>query len=155
VQGIGGRPFRTAQERAAEVRQMSNRQLNRRTATSTMRDRVTGREYTDTSGNTPESPRLTTEQIHPELRARMPNQSLEDWPIENCAEFKATNRALWDGAEFENLDGATINSRSGNAMHRCANCQYSTSGARVSTDNAPWLYPGVVVGGSTAEETQP
>jgi len=41
--------------------------------------------------------------VHPDLKARMSGETLEKWSQYNCAEFDAFNKALKDGAKWEDL----------------------------------------------------
>jgi hypothetical protein len=63
--------------------------------------------------------------IHPDLESSFPTASLAGHgrPPINCAECKALNDALLDGAKLENLHGYTFRPRTGNMMPRCSNCQ--------------------------------
>ncbi len=46
--------------------------------------------------------------IHPTLRRSMPKESLEKWPVNNCAEFSACNKALLKGTCLNALDVYTV-----------------------------------------------
>lgn len=104
-------------------------------AVSVVRDRRTGNVYTECSGY----PRPHPSEVHPAVARRYPRGgSLEGRPIENCAEFKAANQALHDGARMQDLeihsfsvnDDGTV----GDELPRCRNCRHTTRGARVPTD---------------------
>lgn len=98
---------------------------------STVIDKRTGKVYQEDSGY----PLPKTEEIHPTLRERMPKPSLEEAHVpENCAEFKAANKALKDGAKMEDLEMYTINRQKAGAP-RCANCMVTTKGAHAITDH--------------------
>ena len=58
------------------------------------------------------------------------------WEIENCAEFKACNEALWnrENSKMEELEIATVIVRNGKVKERCKNCLKTTNGATVFTD---------------------
>ncbi len=125
-QVISGRVAQQAAEaRAAELRQLSRRQQPR--ATSVAVDTKTGKVYHGDSG-------APDQIINPTLQQRMPNPSLERWPVDNCAEFQAANAALKDGARMENLVIHTVKVRDGLAFPRCQNCQVTTNGATVTSD---------------------
>jgi hypothetical protein len=100
------------------------------TATSAAVNTKTGRVYTGQSG----APRPQLSEIHPDLRSRMPAESLEQWKVENCAEFKAVNNALKDGASVEALELHTVRTKTLEAMPRCANCRLTTAGTNVTSD---------------------
>jgi hypothetical protein len=90
-------------------------------------DKRTGRPYLADSGEVPDS-------VHPLLKDRIPNPSLERWTPENCAEFNAVNKALNEGAKIEDLVVHTVQVRSGNPFPRCNNCRVTTAGAIVTSD---------------------
>lgn len=101
--------------------------------TSAAIDRKTGKIYQDDSGY----PMPTQEEIHPTLRDRIPNPSLVEKHVpENCAEFKAANKALNDGAKLEDIDIYTIN-RQKNPIPRCKNCEKTTDGVNAISDKQP------------------
>jgi hypothetical protein len=97
------------------------------TATSAAVDTVSGRVFYGVSGEVPRN-------VHPDLAARMPAESLERWCVTNCAEFNAVNRALHAGAEMESLEVHTVVTRTGRPMPRCDNCRVTTSGVNVTSD---------------------
>lgn len=126
-------PEAHAQRAAAQMRStMSKSQQNKHKMTSTAIDR--SKPDADPVIETSGAPRPTPEEVHPKLRPSYPKKSLEDWHIENCAEFKAVNRALHRGSRLEDLDVATVRTMTGKAVPRCANCMQTIQGARVSTD---------------------
>jgi hypothetical protein len=102
-------------------------------AVSVVYDKKTGKVFTDISGRTyPKS-----EEIHTELKRRMPLESLEyGRPVETCAEFKACNKALHSrhDAKMEDLIVATVLVSDGSPKERCENCKRTTEGANVLTD---------------------
>jgi uncharacterized Zn-binding protein involved in type VI secretion len=101
--------------------------------TSAAIDKKTGKVYQDDSGY----PLPAKEEIHPTLRDRMPNPSLVEKHVpENCAEFKAANKALNDGAKLEDIDIYTIN-RQKNPIPRCKNCEKTTDGVNAISDKQP------------------
>ena len=95
--------------------------------TSAVMDGKTRKMYSGNSGEKPDD-------IHPDLLAKMPEQSMEKWSVNNCAEFAACNKALNDGAEMKNLQIHTVDVKTGTPEPRCANCQVTTQGARASSD---------------------
>jgi uncharacterized Zn-binding protein involved in type VI secretion len=96
--------------------------------TSVVVDRKTGKTYQEDSGFP------HPEKIHPDIKQRMPNPSKEPrQEVENCAEFKAANKALKNGSKIEDLDIYTVN-RQLEPAHRCMNCLITTKGATVLTD---------------------
>jgi hypothetical protein len=71
--------------------------------------------------------------INKVLQNRMPNPSLEKWPVANCAEFNAVNNALNSGARIGNLNVGTVMVKTGQAFPMCRNCQVTIFGANVLT----------------------
>lgn len=72
--------------------------------------------------------------IHPDLAGRRPPTSLEPWPVANCAEFKAVNKALLGGSKLNSLEVHTIRTATGALMPRCANCRITTAGTTTTSD---------------------
>jgi len=103
-------------------------------AVSVVCDKKTGHIFTNTSGR----PHPQTEEIHIELKRRMPEDSLDKnkRPIEYCAEFKACNKALYSrhDAKMEDLIVATVLVSDASPKERCENCKRTTEGAIVLTD---------------------
>lgn len=126
---VAGRFFPSAQQLVETQRQTLLQQPGKKpTAVSVALDRLTGKSYPGTSG------RPYPETIAPELANKMPSESLEKWPVENCAEFKATNNALLDGAKPENLEVHTVVTKTGEAFPRCDNCKLTTDGILTTSD---------------------
>lgn len=71
------------------------------------------------------------------LESRKPQESLEPWRVENCAEYKAVNQALLDGARIQDLEVHTVRNSNGLAFPRCSNCKITTEGTTVTSDVAP------------------
>jgi len=103
-------------------------------AVSVVCDKKTGHIFTNTSGR----PHPQTEEIHIELKRRMPEESLDKnkRPVEYCAEFKACNKALHSrhDAKMEDLIVATVLVSDGSPKERCENCKRTTEGANVLTN---------------------
>ena len=74
--------------------------------------------------------------IHPELKNNMSPPSLHNWDIENCAEFKASNEALYarQNAKIADLEIATVRVSTGEPEPRCLNCRITLKDATVFTD---------------------
>ena len=51
------------------------------------------------------------------------NESMTNYPLENCGEFNAINNALNNGANIQNLRVYSIDRVSGNYKAPCINCQ--------------------------------
>jgi hypothetical protein len=81
--------------------------------------------------------RLEQTRARAKLATMNQSESLETWSAENCAEIRASNSALRDGAKMEDLDLYTFRLQPDGtleAMPRCQNCQITTQGANVPTD---------------------
>ncbi len=87
-------------------------------------DTRTGQVYFNNSGK----PWPT--EFDPVLQRQMPNPSLKEWQPQNCAEFKAVNDALRDGARLEDIQYAAARVSTGASMPACPNCQISLQGAK-------------------------
>jgi hypothetical protein len=103
---------------------------NRPTAYSVAVSTRTGNVYRGQSG----APIPKGDEIHPTLANRMPNSSLTNWPVANCAEFKACNLALFAGENLEDLAVYTVRVSNGSAYPRCLNCKITTYGAYIVSD---------------------
>ena len=115
-----------AQKRADELRNKLSKRKQPR-ATSAVVDKKTGKVYFGDSGARPDV-------ISPDLKAKIPSESFEDWPVNNCAEFDAVNKAMLDGADINDLEVATVKVKTGEPFPRCQNCLATTEGADVVTD---------------------
>ena len=123
------RSERTAGAAVSDVRQAALDRASlelsskpRPTATAAVKDSETGKIYTDISGKP-----------HPKLNKALkdnePNPSKEPWAPCNCAETKAANQAVNDGAKVKNLQYHTVYTKTGNSMPPCKNCQETLKGA--------------------------
>jgi RHS repeat-associated protein len=86
------------------------------TMTAAVRDAETGKIYTDVSGKP--HPILSKD-----LQKQAPNPSKEPWPPCNCAETKAANQAVKDGAKLKNLEHHTVRTKTGQMAPPCRNCR--------------------------------
>lgn len=75
--------------------------------------------------------------IHPTLLKNLPEESLNNFKLGNCAECDAVNQALHNGASWDDLtlhtvgvgpDGATF------LKPQCENCQYTFDGLRSTSE---------------------
>jgi RHS repeat-associated protein len=70
--------------------------------------------------------KISNSDIHPVLKEKLPNESLELWKVDNCAECDAINQALHNGAKWENLKMHTIGVKKDGGTFvkpKCKNCQ--------------------------------
>ena len=74
-------------------------------------------------------------EIHPVLQnildTQFPKGSKTSWPITNCAEFVAVNKALKAGHEINDLSFSTVMAKSGTFYPPCPNCVVTTAGAKL------------------------
>ncbi|MBR0529341.1 MAG: hypothetical protein IJJ76_06180 [Ruminococcus sp.] len=71
----------------------------------------------------------------------LPKESLNKYPVGNCSEVDAVNRALNDGADISNLHLTTVHAtkgRLGEYKPSCENCTYTFKG-KVSENYSGWL----------------
>ena len=83
-----------------------------------------------------ESGKPQPRRIHPLLGARL-SLSMEPWPVSNCAEFRALNKALLRGADpqhLELLETHTLRTAADRPFARCRNCQTTTHGVHTTSD---------------------
>lgn len=70
--------------------------------------------------------------VPPELRSRLPDPALEDWPAANCAEVAAASRAVRDGSQLDDLIIVAVRrSRRADAIPEppCRSCRTWVPGA--------------------------
>ncbi|WP_428939453.1 hypothetical protein [Fontivita pretiosa] len=81
--------------------------------------------------------------IHPTLSLRMKSitdrgiETMEDWVIPNCAEFKLVNNALWDGVDEQGLILGTMRVSDFTLESRCRNCVITVQAPRIFSDPHP------------------
>ena len=133
-QGVPAAPGATslslAQDLAAQVREGLPRKA-RPMMSAVAVDRRTGKVYSGVSGRPHPTP-------HPQLKDRVEARKgvrPPDWEPENCAEFQAVNAALHGGARLEDLEVATVVTKSSKPRERCNHCKVTTRGATATTDN--------------------
>ena len=69
---------------------------------------------------------------HPDME--LPIESGEEWPVNNCAEYKGADKLQWSGSKMSNLEIHTTDVKTGLAVERCSNCKVTTNGALVTSD---------------------
>lgn len=88
-----------------------------------MADKSTGRVYYGISSNNPNNPTILST-VNDWLVQRMKHvPQTKNYPLDNCAEFKAINAALQDGADLNNLVSYTVWTENGNFHAPCRQCQ--------------------------------
>ncbi len=109
-------------------------------------DSETGKYYYGRNGGYHEkdyvrNPQLFGDETHVGI---LPHTSLNIYPVGNCAEVDAVNRALNDGAKLSNLHMTTIHvtkKQFGDYKPACQNCTYSFKG-RISENFSGWFEGG-------------
>ncbi len=170
AQGVGSRggvALQRAQSEAARIRSNGKEHTNARRAVTAVVDRTNPEHVVIENSSNADSPQPTRTDLHPDLRPRFDammkehsTRKRENWPPNACAEVKALNRAMKEneaagppghGARVEDFEIATVETASGQPMHRCNYCAHTTDGARVTTDRATPGAPGAIIGGSSAD----
>lgn len=85
------------------------------TATSAAVDRTSGRIVALGHARDPVD-------VPPSLATTLPQESLEDWSVTNCAEVSAASQAIRAGSRLEDLVIQTVRTRSGDLYAPCNNC---------------------------------
>lgn len=79
----------------------------------------------------------TTSQISPRLKLLLPKESLEKWPVLNCSECDAFNKALKSGADVNDLEMHTLklDKKTGayTNFERCQNCKVTTKDVKTTS----------------------
>lgn len=89
-------------------------------ATSAVVNQKTGEVFTGHSGVRPDVK-------HPALLDAMPKDSLERWPVNNCAEVDALNKAMSRrGTKLGDLKVYTVRTDTGKLFKPCKNCKITT-----------------------------
>lgn len=118
---------------------MSGKQKQKFNTACVAYDEITGKCYYGRNAGIPKS----GESIHPDLQAILPKEKLCKYEIGNCAEVDAVNKALKDGAKFENLHITTIHANAsaahsfGEYKPACPNCVATFKG-RVKKNYSGW-----------------
>jgi RHS repeat-associated protein len=119
-----GKAEEEVKEYAAEIKKNKSRP----TKVSVVRDLATGKTYKGKSGYPHPS------KINKKLAKNSPKKSKEEWEVCNCAEFKAANDALNDGAKIFNLEVHTVTTKSGKNADRCKNCSITLQNTATTSD---------------------
>ena len=131
-----------AQRKANELERVSNRQRDKFTTATVVYDESTGKYYYGMNrgiklGNESKNPILFGDSTH---KGILPQKSLNNYEVGNCAEVHAINRALNAGASLKNLHITTVHttqSSMGKAKTACENCSHAFKG-RVRHNNTGW-----------------
>jgi hypothetical protein len=101
---------------------------------TTVVDQKTGKVYTGFNTGIE-----SFEDVHPLLKNKLPEVSLEDWKTFNCSECHAFDQALRDGAKWEDLlDYHTVQYNSQLKKYvdveRCNNCKFTFDGTTPTSE---------------------
>lgn len=99
----------------------SNRQLNKFNTATVAYDAKTGNYYYGMNRGI----QLSRENLNSSLSSWLPENSLNQYLVGNCAEVDAVNQALNDGADINNLYLYTINTKNNQPKPMCENCVYT------------------------------
>jgi RHS repeat-associated protein len=107
---------------AKEIKETSVNKIPTMTAAAV--DTKTGNVYLGVSG------KPHPVELHPSLAETAPNPSKMPWSVCNCAETKAVNTALNDGALIENIIYHTVRTKTLTSEAPCLNCQQTLQKAK-------------------------
>ena len=127
VFGLSKSMFGKARARVIQRARKLQKTANPPRITSASVSRKTGKVYYGDSGVKPS-------RISAEMKGRMDFNSIQEWDIDNCAEFNSVNKATLKGEKISNLDVYTIEVETLTPRIRCDNCQITTDGAHVKSD---------------------
>lgn len=102
----------------------SKRQLDKFNTATVVYDSKTGNYYYGMNRGV----QLSGEGLNPSLAKMLPETSLNQYRVGNCAEVDAVNQALNAGANIDDLYMYTINAKTGASKPMCENCTYTFSG---------------------------
>ena len=127
---------------ADRLSKTSNTQRNKFNTATVIYDESTGKTYYGRNhsieiDHEKKNPILFGDSTHEGL---LPKTSLNDYPLGNCAEMHAVNKALNDGANLKNLKMYTIHttkSRFGASKHACKNSTYTLKG-KIKENYSGW-----------------
>ncbi|MEJ7736626.1 MAG: DUF6531 domain-containing protein [Chitinophagaceae bacterium] len=108
-----------ARQKAAKIRRRAQRTGTQHPTAITVVVHVpSGRTYTGLSGDKPNN-------LHPNLASVVPSRSSEKWPVNNCAEVSAYDKALKDnpGSTPADFKHSTVNIADGTEKPPCHNCR--------------------------------
>ena len=99
----------------------SNRQLNKFNTASVAYDGATGNYYYGMNRGV----QVSGDSLNSSLKSWLPERSLNQYRLGNCAEVDAVNQALNGGADINNLYLYTINTKNNLPKAMCENCVYT------------------------------
>ena len=102
----------------------SNRQLDKFNTATVVYDTRTGNYYYGMNRGV----QLSGDTLNPSIASWLPESSLNQYRLGNCAEVDAINQALNSGANITDLYMYTINTKNNVAKPMCENCIYAFAG---------------------------
>lgn len=102
----------------------SKRQLDKFNTATVVYDSKTGNYYYGMNRGV----QLSGDTLNPLLADMLPETSLNQYRVGNCAEVDAVNQAMNAGANIENLQMYTINTKTGLGKPMCENCIHTFLG---------------------------
>ncbi len=122
-----------ARDIAKRLEKTSKRQREKFNTATVAYDESTGKYYNGRNhgieiNREEKNPILFGDKTHPGL---LPKESLNRFPLGNCAEMHAVNKALNDGADLKNIKLYTIHTTKrdfGKPKESCENCTYTLKG---------------------------
>lgn len=99
----------------------SNRQLNKFNTATVAYDAATGNYYYGMNRGI----QISGDSLNSSLMSWLPESSLNQYRLGNCAEVDAVNQALNAGANINNLYLYTINTKNNLPKSMCENCVYT------------------------------
>lgn len=102
----------------------SNRQLNKFNTASVVFDSDTGNYYYGMNRGI----QLSGDNLNLSLKSWLPEQSLNQYRLGNCAEVDAVNQALNNGGNISNMYIYTFNTKTNMPKPMCENCTYTFVG---------------------------
>lgn len=116
----------TKMEESLAIKESKN-QFSKFNTASVVYDSATGNYYYGMNRGI----ELSGDSLNPSLASWLPEQSLNNYKLGNCAEVDAINQALNAGANINDLYMYTINTKTNTAKAMCENCSY-TFGGRIA-----------------------
>lgn len=122
-----------SKEKANELDKISHRQRNKFNTASVAYDESTGKYYNGYNHGIEIEHEKKNALLFgdSENKGLLPDHSLNQYEVGNCAEIHAVNKALNDGTKLENLKLYTIHTTKngfGKPKEACENCKYALKG---------------------------
>ncbi len=131
-----------SKEKVDELNKISHRQRNKFNTACIVYDESTGKYYNGYNHGIVIENEKKNAILFGDSRNKglLPNYSLNQYEVGNCAEIHAINKALNDGAKLENLKLYTIHTTRNNfgkPKEACENCKYALKG-KIKKNYSGW-----------------